>query len=207
MTSGWKTLAEKLGRSLRVALLGAPLLLGPAASWAFDLDGLMAQLAASKGGDARFTEQRFVRGVEGPLESRGTLSFSPPDKLVRRTESPREESMVVDGNTLTLSRGGRTRTMALDSMPEVRGMVDAMRGTLNGDGRILKQQFRSTLSGTEASWALQLQPVDDRLAAQVRSMRLTGRGGDVLGIEMELIGGDRSVMRITPARAAAKAPS
>jgi len=38
-------------------------------------------------------------------------------------------------------------------------------------------------------------------------MRLTGRGGDVLGIEMELIGGDRSVMRITPARAAAKAPS
>ena len=33
-------------------------------------------------------------------------------------------------------------------------------------------------------------------------MRLSGRGGEVLGVEMEFIGGDRSVMTITPERGA-----
>jgi len=41
----------------------------------------------------------------------------------------------------------------------------------------------------------------------VRSVRLSGRQGEVLGVEMEFIGGDRSVMTITPQRGGAKAPS
>ena len=57
-----ETIMTMGSRAMEVSLvLGAPLLLGPAASWAFDLDGLMAQLAASKGGDARFTEQQIGR--------------------------------------------------------------------------------------------------------------------------------------------------
>ena len=41
----------------------------------------------------------------------------------------------------------------------------------------------------------------------VKSVRLTGRQGEVLGVEMEFVGGDRSVMTITPARGGAKLPS
>jgi outer membrane lipoprotein-sorting protein len=205
MISGWKTRAEG---GLRAALLGLALLMaGVPAAWAFDLPELMTLLARQKSGEASFTEQRFVRGMDGPLESAGTLSFSAPDKLVRRTLSPRPESMTVEGNTLTLSRGGRTRTLALDSMPELLGMVDALRGTLSGDTQLLQRHFRSTLSGSAATWALDLQPQDERLAAQVRSVRLSGRQGEVLGVEMEFIGGDRSVMTITPQRGGAKAPS
>jgi outer membrane lipoprotein-sorting protein len=196
--------AMRLGRR---SLLALALLCAASASWAFGLDALMANLAAQKSGEARFTEQRFVRGIDGPLESSGTLSFTAPDKLVRRTESPREESMVVDGNALTLSRGGRTRSLTLDSMPELSGMVDALRGTLSGNATVLRQQFKTELGGTEAAWTLQLTPVDERLAAQVRSLRLSGRGGEVLGVEMDFIGGDRSVMRIVPQRAAPKTPS
>ena len=36
-------------------------------------------------------------------------------------------------------------------------------------------------------------------------MRLSGRGGEVLGIDMEFIGGDRSVMSITLERGAGAA--
>jgi hypothetical protein len=112
--------------------------------------------------------------------------------------SPRPESMVVEGNTLTLSRGGRTRTLALDSMPELQGMVDALRGTLTGDAQLLQRHFRSKLGGSAANWSLELQPNDERLAAQVKGVRLTGRQGEVLAVEMEFVGGDRSVMTITP---------
>ncbi|MCY1378399.1 hypothetical protein D9M69_660280 [compost metagenome] len=62
-------------------------------------------------------------------------------------------------------------------------------------------------TGSAGNWSLDLQPQDERLAAQVRSVRLSGRQGEVLGVEMEFIGGDRSVMTISPARGGAKAPS
>lgn len=193
MISGSKIRLDWLCRALvlAVAFCAAP-------AWAFDLSELMGLLAKQKSGEARFTEQRFVHGLEGPLDASGTLSFDAPDKLVRRTLSPRIETMAVDGNTLTLSRGGRNRTLALDSMPELLGLVEAMRGTLSGDGATLQRYFKSTVSGTQAKWTLDLTPIDSRLAAQVRSMRISGRASDVLGLEMEFIGGDRSVMNISP---------
>jgi outer membrane lipoprotein-sorting protein len=193
MISGSKIRLDWLCRALvlAVAFCAAP-------AWAFDLPELMGLLAKQKSGEARFTEQRFVHGLEGPLDASGTLSFDAPDKLVRRTLSPRIETMAVDGNTLTLSRGGRNRTLALDSMPELLGLVEAMRGTLCGVGATLQRYFKSTVSGTQAKWTLDLTPIDSRLAAQVRSMRISGRASDVLGLEMEFIGGDRSVMNISP---------
>jgi len=195
MISGSKIRFDWLCRSLLLALACCA-----APAWAFDLPDLMALLAKQKSGEARFTEQRFVHGLEGPLDSRGTLSFNAPDKLVRRTLSPRDETMAVEGNTLTLSRGGRNRTLTLDSMPELLGLVEAMRGTLSGDGTTLQRYFRSAVSGSAANWTLDLLPADSRLAAQVRSIRISGRASEVTGLEMEFVGGDRSVMSITPER-------
>ena len=197
MTSGSKIRLERWCRWLVAALAFTA-----SSAWAFDLPELMGLLARQKNGEARFTEQRFVRGIEGPLDASGTLSFQAPDRLTRRTLTPRPETMTVDGNTLTLSRGGRTRTLTLDSMPELLGMVEAMRSTLNGNVQTLQRYFRSTLTGTADKWTLELVPIDEKLAAQVRSLRLTGKAGEVLGIEMEFIGGDRSVMAITPVRGA-----
>jgi outer membrane lipoprotein-sorting protein len=171
-------------------------------AWAFELPDLMGLLAKQKSGEARFTEQRFVRGLEGPLNASGTLSFTAPDKLSRRTLTPRPESMVVDGNNMVLSRGERTRTMTLDSVPELQGLVEAMRGTLSGDTAALTRYFKSAVGGSVDGWTLDLQPLDNRLAAQVRSVRMSGRGSEVLGLEMEFVGGDRSVMTIVPTRPA-----
>ena len=198
MISGSKIRFDWLCRSLLLALACCA-----APAWALDLPELMGLLSKQKSGEARFTEQRFVHGLEGPLDSRGTLSFNAPDKLVRRTLSPREETMAVEGNTLTLSRGGRSRTLTLDSMPELLGLVEAMRGTLSGDGTTLQRYFRSTVSGSAANWTLDLLPADSRLAAQVRSIRISGRASEVVGLEMEFVGGDRSVMSITPERSGA----
>ncbi|HEY2254383.1 MAG TPA: LolA-related protein [Variovorax sp.] len=203
MISGSKIRLERWVRTLLAALvLGGLFGPGAHAAAAFALPDLMGLLAQQKNGEARFTEQRFVHGLEGPLYASGVLSFSAPDRLTRQTLSPRPETMRVEGNQLTLSRGGRSRTLQLDSMPELLGMVEAMRGTLSGDAQGLQRYFRSTLSGTADDWSLALEPIDARLAAQVRSLRLSGRGGEVLGVEMEFVGGDRSVMTITPGVAA-----
>ena len=204
MISGSKTRLDPMRRArrgTRCAVVAGLLWLAAAApAWAFDLPELMALLARQTHAEAHFVEQRQVRGFDGPLNASGTLSFTAPDRLVRRTTSPRAETMAVDGNNLTLTRGGRTRSMTLDSVPELLGLVEAMRATLAGNATVLERYFKPRLDGSAAQWTLDLAPVDARLAQQVDGFRLSGRGGEVLGVEMEFRGGDRSVMTISPNR-------
>ena len=198
MISGLKTFTDGGLRRARWMLVS--LLCAAAPAWAFDLGELMGLLAKQKQGEATFTEQRYVRGFDGPLAASGTLSFTAPDQLVRKTLSPRPETMSVDGNALVLSRSGRTRTMTLDSIPELLGLVEAMRATLAGNAPVLERYFRTKVTGTVNEWAIDLAPIDERLASQINYLRLTGRAGEVLGVEMEFRGGDRSVMTISPRR-------
>jgi len=122
--------------------LCAAVLLGSSPAWAFALSDLMGLLAQQRSGEARFTEQRYVATLDAPLKSSGVLSFQAPDRFTRQTLLPKAESMAVEGNTLTLSRGGRSRRLALDAAPEAVAMVEAIRGTLTGNGQSLQRYFR-----------------------------------------------------------------
>lgn len=174
--------------------------------WSLELSELMAQLAQRTSGEVRFTEQRFVSGLDQPLRASGTLSFQAPDRLARHTLLPRAESFVVEGKRITLERGGRTRQTSIDTLPELAAMVAAMRSTLTGDLATLRQHFQTRVAGSPAQWSLTLVPMDERVATTVRELRIDGRHGDLRQIEIHLTDGDRSVMSIdapagTPQRA------
>jgi hypothetical protein len=194
-------------RQLDAWRAAAALLLACAAvpAWALELPELMALLAQRRGGEARFVEQRFVSVLERTLQYSGTLSFTAPDRLARYTLSPRAESFEVDGNRLTLERGGRKREMALDAQPELAAMVAAMRGTLAGDAGALERHFKPSVSGTRAMWSLRLVPIENRLLGVVRELRIDGRLSDLRTVEVQLADGDRSVMTIEPLPAGAPA--
>ncbi|MBI3367411.1 MAG: outer membrane lipoprotein carrier protein LolA [Burkholderiales bacterium] len=171
---------------------------------AFDLPELMAQLRQRQSGEARFTEQRFVSGLDQVLRSSGTLSFTAPDRLARITELPKPESFVVEGARVTLERGGRRRQMAIDAMPELAAFVAAIRGTLAGDAAVLRQYFQPSVAGSAGRWTMTLQPLDPGLAAVVKQLRLEGQQADLRQVEVLLADGDRSLMLIEPLPA--KAP-
>jgi outer membrane lipoprotein-sorting protein len=193
MTTGVKTLRSELRRSL--ALGG--LLLAAVPAWAaFDLTTLAGLLAQRKSAEVRFTEERFVTGFDGPLRSSGTLTFTAPDRFARHTLEPRPESMLVDGNTVTLQRGGRSRKMALDAVPELTALIEAVRGTLTGNAATLQKYFKVRVEGGAALWTLTLVPLEGRLAAQVRELKIAGQAGDVRSVELWLSGGDRSLMLV-----------
>lgn len=173
---------------------------------ALDLPELMALLAQKRSGEARFTEQREVKGLDAPLASSGTLSFAAPDRFTRKTLAPRPESMVVEGNIVTLTRNGRSRSMALDASPEMEAIVEAVRGTLTGNATSLQQHFKLAVAGTPEQWTLELKPATPRLAVMLDSVRIAGKRGELRTVEMRLADGDRSVMQIEPV-AAAPAPS
>jgi outer membrane lipoprotein-sorting protein len=186
------------------ALLSVTLTLLAAPAWAaFDLDTLTALLAQRKSAQASFTEERFVSGLDGPLRASGTLSFSAPDHFVRQTLEPQAESMSVDGNTVTLKRGKRSRQMALDAVPELTTLIGAIRATLSGNAAALRQQFNASVEGGPALWTLTLSPLHTQLGAQVRELKIAGQGSDLRSVELWLAGGDHSLMIVTPIAASA----
>ena len=196
-----KTLRDRARSLILAGALAAAAL--PAA--ALDLQGLMGLLGQRQSGEANFTEQRFVQGLDAPLESSGVLSFVAPDRLMRRTLKPRAEAMAVEGITVTLSRIGRSRSFALDAAPEMVALIEAIRGTLTGNAATLTKYFRTRVDGTAERWTLALTPIEPQLATAVRAVTIGGQGGDVRSVELLLAGGDRSVMQIDPVPAAAPA--
>jgi outer membrane lipoprotein-sorting protein len=198
MTFGLKMLrTDPTRRALMV--IAAVLVTGPSfAAESFDLTALAALLAQRKSGEARFEETRLVSGIDGPLFSSGTLSFTAPDAFARHTLRPREESMAVQGNVMTLKRGGRSRQMTLDAVPELTALVEAMRGTLTGDAAALQKYFTTAVAGNAQGWKLTLVPRDRALGAQVREVVIEGQRGDMRVVSLWLSGGDSSRMTIEP---------
>jgi outer membrane lipoprotein-sorting protein len=186
-------------RKTRLITLMAGAWMAAAPAWAaFDLNALTALLAQKKSAEARFTEERFVSGLDGPLRASGTLSFSAPDRFTRQTLEPQAEAMIVDGNSLILKRGGRSRQMALDAVPEVTALVEAVRGTFNGNAATLNKHFETKVEGNPALWTLTLKPRAGKLAAQVRELQIVGQGSDLRSLALWLGGGDHSLMLIEP---------
>ena len=191
-------------RALRLVAAGVGALAG-ALAWPvhgqvepFTLAQLTQLLALVRAGEATFTEKRTVAVLERTLESSGRLSFEAPDTFVRETLKPRREKLAVVGNTVTMSQGTRSRTLALDAVPEAAVIVEAVRGTLTGNRDALERLFTTRVSGSMQRWSLDLVPRDARLREQVASVRVAGMLSVLREVTVTLADGDRSVMLIEP---------
>jgi outer membrane lipoprotein-sorting protein len=192
-----------VARALLAALAAVIASTAPEAA-AFDLGALTTLLGRVKAGEATFVEQRRVEMLDRTLESSGRLSFRAPDTFVRETLKPRREKLAVDGNSVTMSAGDRSRTMALDASPEASVIVEALRGTLTGNRETLERLFETRVSGSAERWSLELVPRDLRLRGQVASVRVSGREGIAREVQVLLADGDRSTMTIEPIVATAR---
>ncbi len=179
-----------------VALLASLAVSSPA--FALDLGELTTLLARVRSGEATFVEKRRIELLDRTLVSSGRLSFKAPDVFVRETLQPGSDKLAVTGNTVTMSRGGQSRTVQLDSVPEAAVIVDAVRGTLTGDRATLERVFLATVRGDAKAWTLDLVPRDLRLRGQVASVRVLGRESTVREVQVLLADGDRSTMTIEP---------
>jgi len=196
------------GRLVALALACAFVLASPpsAVAAAFDLEALTALLAKVRSGEATFVETRRIEMLDRTLTSSGRLTFKAPDVFVRETLRPRHEKLAVDGNTLTMSIGERSRTLQLDASPEAAVIVEAIRGTLTGNRVALERLFETRVGGDASAWTLELVPRDLRLRGQVASVRLAGRESAVREVRVLLADGDHSVMTIEPIATPRAAP-
>jgi hypothetical protein len=174
------------------------LLLSPMVGHATDwgIDQLMHSLAKTRSGHARFAEEKSIAMLDAPVTSSGELFYRAPDYLERRTFTPRAESMTVDGNDLLIERDDQEYRLQLQDYPELAAFIDSIRGTLAGNRLALERNYRLSLEGGAEDWILQLLPVDEKMQAVVRRIRITGVDDEVRTIEIAQADGDNSLMRI-----------
>ena len=156
----------------------------------------MTSLAKNPQGAASFTEKKFISILEQPVESSGELLFIAPARLEKRTLKPRPETMVLDGDTLTLERGKRKHVLQLKDYPEVAGMIESIRATLAGDRRALERVYHLALEGDSERWTLQLTPLDAKVGKIIARIRMEGARAMVRSVEILQADGDSSLMTI-----------
>ena len=187
---------------MRQILLLALLALAPAAR-AEDpaLTRLMQGFAAETRSEAHFTEEKAIPELDLPLPSEGTLRWQAPDRLEKHTTSPIDELLRVEGGRLLYARPDRgiRREFGLEEQPEMRALVEAVRGTLAGDLAALRRHYEIgfTPEGPDAPWRMVLTPLSVRVRAAVQRILVSGRGPQVRRIETEG-GGGVTRMQINP---------
>jgi hypothetical protein len=158
---------------------------------------VMTGLAAIPERHATFHEEKRIAALDTPLVSKGWLIYRRPAHLEKITTTPEPESLVVDGDTLTLAANREApQSVRLGRRPEVGALVDAVRGAMAGDLRVLESHYRITAEGRLAAWHLVLQPTDPGVQRLVRTIAIDGAGADIRSFSTVQVNGDEDSLTI-----------
>jgi hypothetical protein len=163
---------------------------------AFSLTDLFALTGRQTQVQTTFTEKKFIKGLDAPIESSGELGFEAPVRMVKRTLLPKPETLKLDGRMVALERGRQVRSLSLDDYPELAVHVEGIRACLAGDRAELERVYRVEFSGTSTQWKMVLTPLNEKAAAQVKAVILSGEQADIRTVQVLLTDGDSSVMTI-----------
>lgn len=176
---------------------GTALRAAPAAD-SHELDQVMAMLAMRQHGRVEFIEQHFLSVLSRPIESSGELRYDAPDRLEKRTLKPHAETLVLQGEELTVDRAGHHRVMDMHAYPQMLPFVESIRATLAGDLKTLEQLFRLDFTGNVSRWTLTLVPLESKVKQSVSQVRIEGAQDQLLKVEIRQPDGDRSLMTLRP---------
>ena len=175
----------------------APALAPPAAQGASEeLEDLRHLMAARRHGEVDFIEQHFLAVLKRPVESSGIMIYDAPARLEKRTHEPRPETLLLEGDVLTVQRAGQTRVLDLKAYPAILPLVESMRATLAGDADALERAFAVEYAGSLSHWMLTLSPRDARVARKISKVRIEGVRDNLVKVEILQTDGDRSLMTL-----------
>ena len=159
---------------------------------------VLTLLGARRHGHAPFTEVHEMAMLKEPLRSSGELFYDAPDRLEKRTLTPRAESLLLDHGILTAQRGPHRHVLELSAYPQVVPFVESIRATLAGDEAALERYFSIDFQGELAHWTLHLTPKDPALAHTVKDITIEGERDVLHSVVIRQSDGDRSLITIGP---------
>lgn len=159
----------------------------------------MAHLAAAPNRRASFVEDKRIAALRTPLISHGELAYRKPNHLEKITTAPGYESLVVDGDRLTIGDGSKDapRVVDINSRPEIGTLVATIRGAVSGDLALLRRYYDVSGTGSAQAWSIMLHPRDPAVATLVKQVQLVG-GAELQAIQSVFPNGDSDTLTITP---------
>ena len=157
------------------------------------LDQLMTRLRQRQHGHVSFSEVHISSMLDRPLTSSGELFYDAPDRLEKRTTTPRPERMVLENGQLSFERRHKEYHVALADFPQAAPYIEGIRATLAGDRPALERVFRLSFTNSGDQWTLTLTPLDAHVAAEVAAVRIDGLSDVIRTVTVQLVNGDRSI--------------
>lgn len=172
-----------------------------------DASALFARLAAVRGLEAAFEEQKHLALLALPLASKGRLYFHRPEPggpawLTRLVDSPEPASVRITPRELRLENRDGVEVVDLQKSDKVRTFVVSLVHVFAGDEAALRRSYDVAYEPDPedgAAWTLALEPRVEPLDKLLRELRLAGRGEAVQRIEVHEPNGDRTITHIVRA--------
>jgi len=128
---------------------------------------------------ADFTEEKTLHILSHPLESKGTLLFSPQQGVFRVMQEPVHQELLITRAQLTQKDAqGNIQHMGVRGQPAAQAFVDVFLSFFSGDRRGWEKTFETVFSGSERAWTIALIPRRKSPAKKVlRKILLEGHEG------------------------------
>jgi len=172
------------------AVLGFGAARAPAADMA--LDDLLQHMATTHGVVAQFREIKTLKLLDTPLETHGTVYFSPPDRFARVTREPAETRLVLDGGHMHFQDATGAGDVDLSENPVARSFAENLIVLWKGDKAALESIYTLDFHADGAKWKLVLRPRHSPLDKFLQSITLSGDGSVMNAMDVLESDGDRT---------------
>ena len=162
------------------------------------LDSILASLAGRPHGHVLYSEEIVSPLFKRAQHTSGELLFDAPDRLEKKTLRPAPADLVVEGDTVTMTRGTHRSSIRLLDYPQLSPLLNAIRATLAGDRAALERSFQVSVITSEPNWELSLEPLPGGGNPLYRSIRIRGSNGQVESVAFERTNGERTTMTLEP---------
>ncbi len=163
---------------------------------AANLPSLLKAFAGSPGVYAQFTEKKFMALLAAPLESAGTLYFTPPGLLARHTAQPEASVLLIEPQKVRMFDGKHWESIELESKPVVRLFVESFVRILQGDEAALRRLYGidfKTEAAVPSRWTLILKPKIAPMDKLIDRLELHGDKLVMDRMRIVEVGGDETV--------------
>nr|WP_025825393.1 LolA-related protein [Acetobacter persici] len=143
-----------------------------------------------------FHETRELGALTHPLLFSGVLIFRHPDFLEKETLLPQPETLAIEGDTVSVQRGGHVRHILLAQNPALALLATTLRAPLAGNMAALRQAYTVSAQGDMGAWTLTMTPLSEQAHKMVRQVVLAGRNNAVESLKILQANGDRQTLMI-----------
>jgi outer membrane lipoprotein-sorting protein len=169
----------------------------PGTASALTLQEVMAAMASVRTERAYFEEEKTISVLQEPIRTTGVLAYRAPAYMLKETLTPFLETLEVDGDRLRIDSVDINQRINLPSYPLLQALVEAVRATLAGNLARLQQFYAVTFAVKEATWTLQLEPLQAEVREHLARTTIHGADNRISRVETLEADGDRSVMTVT----------